>query len=608
MADYYPLISRAVSGLEKNSGENRRALYERARKALVDQLRAVQPALSETDITRERLALEESIRKVETDAVRHTRQPAPSAAPPVSPPPPKAPPPEPEPTAGGGEAAGGDHVSGDNADRAPSSPSPSSPPSPDEPLLPPMSADTPRTERKWLEKREAEPQPKPEPPREGIKGFSDVVAEAENLGAAAAQAGRSARETYSAVPSPTPEFERLEPRLGDDDHNHNLHNHKVPEPPAPEQRPEPRLSEPRAHPPQRSGRIERPASERPMSDRSAAAERSASFSSTSDRQRSSERRSTGVRADLGPVIEPRDHEDDRHRSGARSLEPQFVPDNVRQAAERGQREYDEDDDGERRPLFGRLTKGVISVGIALVLLLAIGGGIYWQRNKISSTFAGLFSRTQTTTTQRDTTLPRSTKIPDRVGQDTSQNNANQQAEAVVAQRAVLYEDDPNGAGKSYSGTVLWRSEKIVPGPGQPQDLTARADISIPERNMQVTWSLRRNNDKDLPASHTISIQFTLPPDFPHGGIAEIRGVLMKQAEQTRGATLSGIAVKVTNNFFLIGLSSTEADVQRNIPLLKDRGWFDIAIVYTDGRRAILAVEKGPPGDRAFADAFAAWGQ
>ena len=35
MADYHPLIARAVAGLEKNSGENRRALYERARIALV---------------------------------------------------------------------------------------------------------------------------------------------------------------------------------------------------------------------------------------------------------------------------------------------------------------------------------------------------------------------------------------------------------------------------------------------------------------------------------------------------------------------------------------------------------------------------------------------
>src|SRR6476659_9708412 len=70
MADYYPLISRAVAGLEKNNGENRRALYERARAALLAQLRGVTPALNESDITRERLALDESIRKVEAESAR----------------------------------------------------------------------------------------------------------------------------------------------------------------------------------------------------------------------------------------------------------------------------------------------------------------------------------------------------------------------------------------------------------------------------------------------------------------------------------------------------------------------------------------------------------
>ena len=33
MADYHPLISRAIAGLEQNTGENRRVLYERARGA-----------------------------------------------------------------------------------------------------------------------------------------------------------------------------------------------------------------------------------------------------------------------------------------------------------------------------------------------------------------------------------------------------------------------------------------------------------------------------------------------------------------------------------------------------------------------------------------------
>src|SRR5579864_9525641 len=87
MTDYQPLIARAVEGLGKSTGEARRALYERARAALVAQLRAVEPALPESEITRERLALEEAIRRVEADASRKLRteqrpEPRRSAAPP----------------------------------------------------------------------------------------------------------------------------------------------------------------------------------------------------------------------------------------------------------------------------------------------------------------------------------------------------------------------------------------------------------------------------------------------------------------------------------------------------------------------------------------------
>jgi len=126
--------------------------------------------------------------------------------------------------------------------------------------------------------------------------------------------------------------------------------------------------------------------------------------------------------------------------------------------------------------------------------------------------------------------------------------------------------------------------------------------------MSVTWSLRRNTDKTLPASHTIEIMFSLPADFPGGGIASAPGVLMKQTEKARGTPLAGLSVKVTNGFFLIGLSGIDSDQQRNVQLLKDLQWFDLPIVYTNGSRAIIAVEKGTSGDRAFANAFAAWGK
>ncbi len=68
MANYQELLSRAVNALPDNSGASRREIYEKARKALVTQLRAISPPLPAREITRHRLELEDCIRQVEYDA------------------------------------------------------------------------------------------------------------------------------------------------------------------------------------------------------------------------------------------------------------------------------------------------------------------------------------------------------------------------------------------------------------------------------------------------------------------------------------------------------------------------------------------------------------
>jgi hypothetical protein len=140
------------------------------------------------------------------------------------------------------------------------------------------------------------------------------------------------------------------------------------------------------------------------------------------------------------------------------------------------------------------------------------------------------------------------------------------------------------------------------------ELAVRADIGIPDRQINVRWLLRSNNDNSLQTSHTVELMFTVPTDYPHGGIASIPGLLMKKAEAASGVSLAGLSVKGAANFFLITLSTAEADIQRNIQLLKEGSWFDIPVTFDDGRRAIIAVEKGSPGERAFSEAFAAWEQ
>lgn len=68
MADYKELLRKAVEALPENNGAARRAVYEKARAALVGQLRAIQPPLPARDITTHRLQLEDCIRQVEQES------------------------------------------------------------------------------------------------------------------------------------------------------------------------------------------------------------------------------------------------------------------------------------------------------------------------------------------------------------------------------------------------------------------------------------------------------------------------------------------------------------------------------------------------------------
>jgi hypothetical protein len=538
MADYYPLIARAIAGLDPSApGESRRALYERARAALIAQLRSVQPPLSESEITRERLSLEEAVRKVESEAAQRARDATRSGDASRS---------------GGDRARAGDAfraTTRPNARRAeptpPSTPQPSRPRPPSPPQQrnerPPLGQEERQDQRPQRNLRADAPQPPPSEPQvpmqdpqlpptrersgvprrgpdnsapqaPGVRGFRDIAADADDLGRAAAQASRSARKTYANVPSPSPEFDRLEPSL----------ENRGADPDAPYSYDE---------------SVEE-------------AERHALPQQPAARPRLSQDREPKKRARAGAVF----------------------------------------------PF-----KSAIAVGIVLIL---VGAAILWGKSAVT-TVSGLFKPSPTVVeAPKDTSQLSKPKIPDRVGQPSSTEQV-----APVAQRVVLYDEDPSDPkGKQYVGSVIWRTEQIKAAAGQKADIAVRADIDIPDRKFKMTMSFRRNTDTSLPASHTAELTFILPPDFAGGGVANVPGILMKSNEQARGTPLAGLAVKVTDGFFLVGLSNVEADRTRNLQLLKERSWFDVPLVYVNQRRAIIAIEKGAPGERAFNDAFAAWGE
>ncbi|WP_158807454.1 hypothetical protein [Beijerinckia sp. L45] len=67
MAEYYPLLAKAVASLPNSTPDSRKVVYERARKALIGQLRTLHPPVPDEDIERESVALDGAIERLETE-------------------------------------------------------------------------------------------------------------------------------------------------------------------------------------------------------------------------------------------------------------------------------------------------------------------------------------------------------------------------------------------------------------------------------------------------------------------------------------------------------------------------------------------------------------
>lgn len=172
----------------------------------------------------------------------------------------------------------------------------------------------------------------------------------------------------------------------------------------------------------------------------------------------------------------------------------------------------------------------------------------------------------------------------------------------VAQRAALLveaPDDPQRV-KTLLGTSVWRVEA-----SGDQTLLV-ADIALPDANLAVTMRMARNADPKLPASHTIELRFAAAGGAEPMGIAEIETPQMRFEDSANGASLAGVAAAITPNYFLVGLSNGDKLVTRNLELMRERGWFDIPMVLSNGRNAKLTFEKGASGDRALAQVIQAW--
>jgi len=548
MAEYYALLTKAVGRLQPNTEGSRREIYVKARNALIQQLKAIQPPLSPSEISKQRLELEEAIRKVERDM------------------------------AGGAPAAGAEISR--SAARAmeealagtPEPPPPPPPPRPvamaprPQPVPPPVPVAVPVPEPAAAMEPEPAPAPVQAPAPRPVVSAPVRAAPEPVVAVPVARAdgpremppARSLRDALRPAPAPVP------PPSDEDAFGA-----------APAAQPSVTRTVVTRSPARPAGQP-RPVPYRPANADFAEGQGTGGLSDA-------------VAADLA--------EGGRlSRSERRRLR--------REAAAEAQAAKPR-----RRGIGGRLI--VYLVIVVILAGAAYGVYRFWPdiRQWVASLGDGPVVETTGTTTTAGTTTAGTTTAGNDVrivgpqpvdAGATLVNPVGVNANTGPTQ-AILYEEGVPGQNTpTLDATIAWR---IVPDPAGP---IIAATIEVPERHMTILFSIQENHNTAFAFSHEIDFLVTIDPNYTHpaGGVESIATLAVKTTEDAIGEPIVGRSQSLPPDFFWIELD--QAAVNQNINRLRSRDWFDLGIVYANGERAILTFEKGLDGQQVFQEALTAW--
>jgi hypothetical protein len=575
MADYHSLLMRAVANLP-NGGTpaTRGAIYERARKALLDQLRSLRPPLPESDITREETALDAAIAEIEE---RYgSQEPAPPLASPTPTPPvagkpvaaPRAAPPPPPPQFSTVQRPSAPAAPGP---AAPSARAPSQTGAPSQPgaaAMPVQGA------------AQRPPPPTPGRPQPAGNPQQAPTPVAGRPAAAAPTVGSPARSQLAAAMANQPSFGsrtgRAAPPVGaKDGKDEGLPGLAALDP----------------------AKAVRP-------------------NKTDD----------GNASDAPPVVATR-HDEPGQWAEAPEVAAEFDRPGL---ATRPEAEM-------QRPVAPGVEvakpKRLLWIAAAVVLgiVLAVAGAAILMRQKPQDlaikppvetqqpappeSSAKIAERVQTTppapaapasAPQATPSGPQGAAAPATSAPETPTQPTQSAAPAPSAGRAAMLiasADNPQKPAVSLGSTV-W--SLIPPAPNQPGTVAVKAEADIPDLKMHATMTLRKNTDPTLQATHTIDLKFSFAEGAPISGFKDVGLPQMRKEDSTAAEALTSVKVKISDTYFLIALAKGEADTARNLDLMQTRTWFDFPLLLNDDRIAKIVFQKSPEGQAMLEKAFEAW--
>ncbi|MFD2647262.1 hypothetical protein ACFSX5_05555 [Devosia albogilva] len=664
MADYKELLRRAIAALPENNGSARRAVYEKARSALVGQLRAIQPPLPAREITQHRLQLEDCIRQVEQEASEAVIQLGRDAAFGTSP------------TVAPAVRSGWSTTPAQPAKPEPEAPAPApAAPEPEPPAPEPVAAakaDEPVEPELPVAEPEQQPEENPDSGNEKLSIEEIIAKAAETSGAEVTPVVPKPRETPAPAITPRNEpggsnvrpFEPVRPSGGDTrrDATPVAPNRPASEPVRFGPRVEPAVQ----HAVARQAGSPLAMAEAAPVEAALSAVREVEVETPPDEASEAE----GV---IQRAIQTLDRE---ARGETAEAPPEAAGDGfamVPPGKDDAETAFDTGDAPSRSG--AGLT---IFLVVFAVLLAGVGGAGYWAWREGYVDLEQMFGQGQPQVTEtaetttptlppptldapvqptEETTGPGNTTpiaTPDPAGEiggleiddrleptpepvvpegnetvlpDIGANGEIKSEERLPAAEEALPGTDDIAAsvdpavlagsqsllleasadGRSgavpFSGSVEWsRGEDEL---GLP---TLEGTASIPARNLSVDVTIRKNSDPALPASHLMEVDFQVSDSFVGGSIASVAGVLLKDEELVTGTPLVGASARVVGNSFLFALSAAENDLATNTELLENRRWLDLAIVYGTGRNAIITLEKDEEAQALFGEVFTTWAE
>ena len=580
MAEYFPLLDRAVSGLPDPTAEARRSIYDRARAALIGQLSRMDPPVPEDDIARESAALDEAIARIEAGF----------AAPPVTEAAPTIPMAAAEaPTPPAGPATAG---------VVPGAPHPSEAQRSDAPTPDTRAPDPRPRDAEVAQARRADASP-PARPAAPVPGTAPPIVPPPS------------RERPMPGQRAAPAIDRPTVPLAADAAN----GAPARVPPRPSIGATSPLVAARSAPAPRGTRpvmALRPVA--PVAQRGEETSLPPAGRLPAEPPEASETEADAPRDGFAAALDAAGRAEPGAQDGSAGPKPRDAA--LRPPAPRPRKT--------RR--FGWPAAAVLM--IVLVAMVGVGIAAYRLRDRPEQVVA---TRTAATAPEASTpgkTVDRASpatpdtaadapaepttgaSVPAPVGQGATDAApaASAGPSIAVAQRAALLVDAPDEPQrvKTYVGTVVWHLDSVSPGQGQPLATAVKADVDIPDAKLKVTMLMQRNPEPQLPASHTIEFHFLPQPGNTLGSVKQVNVPEMRKDDDApTGDPLAGVPVAITDNYFLVGLSRGAAESQ-NLRLITERNWFDMSLLFVSGKLGKLTFEKGAAGQRLFEDATKAW--